>query len=165
MNGWKKHGVVDEKSFVAIVQSLSHVRLLVTPWTEACQASLSFTISWSLLKLMSIESVMPTNHLILCRPLLLLPSSFPRSGSSPMNQLFTSVGQSTGASASSSVLPMKIQGWFPLGLTDLISRQSKGFSRVFSNTTVQIINALALNLLCGPNLTSIHDYWKNCSFD
>ena len=77
MNGWKKHGVVDEKSFVAIVQSLSHVRLLVTPWTEACQASLSFTISWSLLKLMSIELVTLSNHFILCRPLLVLPSIFP----------------------------------------------------------------------------------------
>ena len=62
---------------VAIVQSLHHVQLFVTPWTAACQASLSFTISWSLLKLMSIESVMLPNHLILCCPLLLLPSDFP----------------------------------------------------------------------------------------
>ena len=62
---------------VAIVQSLHHVQLFVTPWTAACQASLSFTISWSLLKLMSIESVMLPNHLILCCPLLLLPSVFP----------------------------------------------------------------------------------------
>ena len=63
--------------FVVVVQSLSHVRLFATPWTKACQASLSFTISWSLLKLTSIESVMPSNHLILCHPLLLLPSIFP----------------------------------------------------------------------------------------
>ena len=62
---------------VAVVQSPSHVRHFPTPWTAACQASLSFTISWSLLKLMSIEFVMPSNHLILCRPLLLLPSIFP----------------------------------------------------------------------------------------
>ena len=64
------------KSFV-LVQLLSHVQLFATPWTAALQASLSFTISWSLLKLMSIESPMPSNHLILCRPLLLLPSIFP----------------------------------------------------------------------------------------
>ena len=62
---------------VVIVQSLSHVWLFATPWTAACQASLSFTISWSLLKLMSIESVLPSSHLVLCRPLLLLPSIFP----------------------------------------------------------------------------------------
>ena len=64
-------------SFVAVVQSLNHVRLFVNPWTAAHQASLSFTISWNLLKLMSIRSVMPSNYLILCRPLLLLPSIFP----------------------------------------------------------------------------------------
>ena len=91
----------------------SHVWLFATPWTAACQASLSFTIPRSLLKLMSIESVMPSNHLVLCRPLLLLP--FPASESFPMSQLFTSGGQSIGASASRSVLQMNIQGWFPLG--------------------------------------------------
>ena len=99
------------------------------------QASLSFTISWSLLKLMSIHSMMPFNHLILRRPLLLLLSVFPGSASSPLSQLFTSGGQSIGVSAS--VLPMTIQDWFPLGLTGLISLQSKGLSRVFSDTTVQ----------------------------
>ena len=69
-------GVI-ELDLVVVVQLLSHVRLFVTPWTVACQASLSFTISWSLLKLMSIKSVMPSSHLILCPPLLLLPSIFP----------------------------------------------------------------------------------------
>ena len=98
------------------------------------QASLSFTISRSLLKLMSIESVMPSNHLILCRPLLLRLQSFPASGSFLMSQLFPSLGQSTTALASASVLPMNIQDWFHLGF---ISLQSKGLSRVFSNTTVQ----------------------------
>ena len=83
------------------VQSLSHVSLFVAPWTVAHQTSLSFTISQSLLKLMSIESVMPYNHLILCCPLLLLPSIFLKaSGSFPMNQLFISDGQRTGVSAS-----------------------------------------------------------------
>ena len=90
----------------------------------------------SLLKLMSIESVMPSNPLILCHPLLLLSQSFPASVSFPMSQLFASGGQSTGASASASVLPMNIQDWFPLGLTSWISLQSKGLSRVFSNTTI-----------------------------
>ena len=119
------------------VQSLSHVRLFATPWTEAHQASLSITNSQSLLKLMSIESVMPPNQLILCHPLLLLPSIFPSIRVfSNFSQLFASGGQSTGASASASVLPMNIQDWFPLGWKGWISLLSKGLSRVFSNTTV-----------------------------
>ena len=119
------------------VQLVSRVRFFATPWTAACQASLSFTISWSLLKLMSIESVMPSSHLILCRPLLLLPSIFPSIRVFLMSQLFISSGQHTETSASASVLPMNIQGWFPLELTGFISLQSKGLSRVFSNTIVQ----------------------------
>ena len=81
-----------------VVQLLSCVQLSVTPWvvTAARQAPLSFTISWSLFKFISIESVIPSNHLILCHPLLLLPSVFPASGSFPMRQLFASDGQSIG---------------------------------------------------------------------
>ena len=86
---------------------------------------------------MSIESVMPSNHFILCRPLPLCLQSFPASRSFQMSQLFASGGQSIGVSASTSVLPMNIQDWFPLGWTGWISLQSKGLSRVFSNTTVQ----------------------------
>ena len=115
------------------VQSLSHVWLFATPWTTAHQASLSNTNSQSLLRLMSIELVMPSSHLILCYPLLLLPSIFPNSGSLPMSQLFTSGGQSIGVWASASVLPMNIQGWFPLGWTGWISLQSKGLSRVLQH--------------------------------
>ena len=102
----------------------------VTPWTAACQASLSFTISQSLLKLMSIESdtILPSNYLVFCRPLLLLPQSL---------VVLHIRWPKNGASASASVLPVSIQDWFPLGLTGLISLQSKGLSRVFSNTTVQ----------------------------
>ena len=107
----------------------------MTPWTVAHQASLFFTISQSLLKLMSIESMMLSNHLILCRPLL-LPSIFPSIRFFSNEQLFASGDQSTGASASASVLPMNIQGWFPLGLTGLISLLSKGLSRVFFSTRV-----------------------------
>ena len=114
------------------VQSLSRVWLFVTLYIAAQQASGSITNSQSLLKLMSIELVMPSNYLIPCCPLL-----FPASGSFQMNQFFPSDGQSIGVSASASVLPMNIQGWFSLGLTDLISLHSKGLSRVFSNTTIQ----------------------------
>ena len=119
------------------VQSLSRVQLFVTPWTAACQASLSITNSWNILKLMSIESVMPSNHLILCCPFSSCLQSFPASESFPVTQFFTSGGQSTGVSASASVLPMNIQDWFPLGWTGLISLLSRGLSRVLSNTTVQ----------------------------
>ena len=119
------------------VQLLSRVRLFVTPWITAHQASLSITNSWSLPKLMSIESAMRSSHLILCCPCLLLPQSLPASGSFPVSRLFAWGGQSIGVSASASVLPMSTQDWFPLGWTGWISLQSKGLSRVFSNTTVQ----------------------------
>ena len=122
---------------VVVFLLFSHDWLFMTPWTAARQASLSFTISQSLLKLMSIESVMPPNHLVLCHPLLLLSSIFPSIRVLSVSRLFTAGGQSIGASASASVIPMNIQGWFPLALTGLISLQSKGLSRVFSNTTVQ----------------------------
>ena len=114
-----------------VVQSLSCIRLFVTPWTAARQASLSFSISQSLLKLMSIESVMPSSHLILCHPPLLLPSIFPSIRVFPNESALGIRGQDIGASAS--VPPMNIQAWFPLGLTGLISLQSKGFSRKQSN--------------------------------
>ena len=125
-----KFCVVTLSSFFVVVQSLSRVWLFVTPWTAAHQAPLSSPIFQSLLKLMSIELVMLSNHLILC-----CPQYFPASGSFPMSWFFASGGQSIGASASASVLPMNIQGWFPLGLTGLISLLSKGLLRVFSSTT------------------------------
>ena len=111
------------------------VQLFATPWTAACQASLSITNSRRMLKLISIESVTPSNHFILWHSLLLPLQSFPAWGSFLISQFFTSGGQSIGASAS--VLPMNMQNWFSLGLIGLISLQSKGLSRVFSNTTVQ----------------------------
>ena len=122
--------------FVVFVQSLSCVQLFATPWTVARQASLSFIISQSSLKLTSIELVMPSNHLILCVPFS-CPQSVPTSGSFSMSRLFASDSQSIRASVLASVLLLNIQGWFPLGLTGLTSMQSKGLSRVFSNTTVQ----------------------------
>ena len=122
---------------VSSLQSLNRVQLFATPWTAARQASPFITNSQSLLKLMSIELVMPSNHLILCHPFLLLPSIFPSIRSFPVSQFFTSGGQSIGVSASASVFSVNIQGWSPLKLTGLISLLSKGLLRVFSSTTVK----------------------------
>ena len=118
------------------VHSLSCVRLFETPWITARQASLSITNSQSLLRLASIESVMPFSHLILCHPLLLLLQPLPASESFPMSQFFAWGGQSTGVSALASFLPKKSRGWSPSEWTGWISLQSKGLSRVFSNTIV-----------------------------
>ena len=118
---------------ISSVQSLSCVRLLAIPWTAARQASLSITNSRSLLKLMSIESVMPSNHLILCP--LLPPSIFPSIRVFSNESVLHIRWQSIGVSVSTSVLPMNTQDWFPLGWTGWISLQSKGLSRFFSNTT------------------------------
>ena len=120
-----------------VAQSLSPVWLFATPQTAARQASLSMTISQSLLKFVSTESVMPPNRLILCHPLLLLPSIFPSirifSNESALHIRWLCIG----ASASATVFPMNIQGWFPLGLTGLISLLSKHLLRVFSSTIVR----------------------------
>ena len=125
------------------VQSLSHVQLFGTPWTAACQASLSITNSPSLLKLMSIESYHPTTSASVV-PFSSYLQSFPATGSFLRSQFFTSGGQSIGVSASASVLPITIQDWFPLGSTGWISLQSKGFSRAFSITLLQHYSSKAL---------------------
>ena len=119
-------------------QSLSRVRLFATPWIAARQASLSITNSRSSLRLTS-ESVMPSSHLILCRPLLLLPPIPPsiRVFSNESTLRVAKGGQRTGVSALAAVLPKKSQGWSSSKWTGWISLQSKGLSRVFSNTTVQ----------------------------
>ena len=122
---------------ISSVQSLSHAWLFVTPWTAAHPASLSITNSQSLLKIMSIESVMPSYYLIHCRPLLLLPSIIPSISLFQWVSSSLQVAQSIGVLASAAVLPMNIQDWFHLGCTGWISLQSKALSRVFSNTTVQ----------------------------
>ena len=118
------------------ILSLSHVWLFATPWTTACQASLSITNSWSLLKLMSIESVMPSNHLILCHPILLLPSIFP-SIRVFSNQSVLCIRWTKYWSFSSSISPSNEYSGPISFRMDWISLQSKGLSRVFSNTTVQ----------------------------
>ena len=119
------------------VQSLSHVRLFANPWITARQASLSITNSQSSPKLMSIELVMPSSHLILCHPLPLLPPIPPSIRVFPKESTLPWGGQTIGVSASASVLPMNTQDWSPLEWTGWISLLSKGLSRVFSNTTVQ----------------------------
>ena len=145
---------------IASVQLLSHVRLFVTPWTAAHQASLSITNSQSPPKPMSIESVMPSSHLISSSVApFFCPQFPPASGSFPISHLFTSGGQIIGASASASVLPMNIQDW--LVESPCYPRDSW----VFSSTTVQNCLYSMLNLFYGPNLTSIHGYWRNHSFD
>ena len=128
--------IIPSVQFIS-VQLLSHVWLFVTPWTTTHQASLSVINSRSLFKLMFVESVMPSSHLILCHPLLLLPSVFPSIRVFSNESVLHIRCQSTGASASALVLPMNIQDWFPLGWTGWISLQSKGLSRVVSNTTVR----------------------------
>ena len=122
---------------LAVVQSLSPVQLFAIPWTAVYQATLFSTVSQTLLQFMSIELVMLSNHLILCHPLLLLPSIFPSIRVLSSESDLRIRWQSTGASASTSVLPVNIRGSFPLGLTCLISLQSKGLSRVFTSTTVK----------------------------
>ena len=141
---------------------------------------------WSFLKLMSIKSVMPSNHLILCHPLLLLPSIFPsikifssqcmakpiqycevkkKKKSFLMSQLFSSGGQSIGVSASASVLPMNIQDWSPLGWTGWSPCSPRDSQESFSTPQFKSISSSILNFLYGPTLTPMHDHWKNHSFD
>ena len=131
------------------VESLSHVWLFATPWTAACQASLSITNSWGLFKLMTIESVMPSNHLILCHPLLPHLQSFPATGSFQMSQFFTSGAQSIGASASASVLPMNIRTEFlKIDCFDLLAVQET------LKSLLQHHSSKASILWCSPFLWS-----------
>ena len=154
-------------SFVA-VWSQGRVQLFTTPRIAACQASMSFTNSWSLFRLMSLSQWCHPTISSSVTPLSSCPQSFAASGFFPVSQLFASGGQSIGTSALASVLSMNIQGWFTLGSTGFISLQSKGLSRVFSSTTIQSINASSIkkhqSLLDGPTLTFVQDYWKNHSF-
>ena len=142
----KKEHTIGTCNNISLVQSLSRVWLFLTPGTAAHQVSLSITNSWSLLKLMSFESVMPSNHLILLAP---SPPAF--NFSQHQGQFFASGGQRIGVSASASVLPKNIQDWFPLGLTDWISLQFKELSSIFSNTIVQKHQFLSAQLSSQSN--------------
>ena len=135
------------------VQSLIRVRLFATPWTAARQASLSITNTQSLLRLMPIDSVMPSSHLILCHPLSSCPQSLPASGSFPMSQLFAWGGQSFGVSSSASVLPMNIQDWSPLGWTGRVSLQSKGLSSLLQHRSSKGFNQLFILVMSGLLVT------------
>ena len=142
------------------------VWLFVNPWTAACQASLCITSSRSLLKLMSVESVMSSNHLILCHPLLFLPSIFPSIRVfSNKSVLLIRWPKYWTFQWSASDLSMNIQDWFPLGLTGWISLQPKGLSESSPTPQFKSIGSSVLSLLYGPALISIRDYWKNHNFD
>ena len=147
------------------VQSLSRVWLFATPWITAWQASLSINNYWNSLRLTSIESVMPFSHLIHCSPLLFLPLMLPSirvfSNESTLPMRWPKY-----RSFSFSIIPSKkCQGWSPLEWTGWISLQSKGLSRVFSNTTAQEHQFFLLSFLQSPTLTSIHDQRKNHSLE
>ena len=152
------------KIILAVAQSLSRVWLFVTPWTEARQASLSFTVSWSLLKIMSIELVMPYNHLILCFSLLLLPSIF------PIIRVFSN----------ESALHIRWPNYWSFSISPyieylgLISFRINQFDLLAFQGTLKSLpqhhNLKAsilqrISFLDGTILTSIHDYWKNQSFE
>ena len=153
------------KQSFSSVQLLSRVQLFMTPWTAACQAPLSITSSWTLLKFMSIESVMPSSHLILSRPLLLLPSIFP----------------SIRVFSNDSVLCIRWPKYWSFNFNISPSNEYSGpisfrmdwvelFAvqetlKVFSNTTVQKHQFSGTQFFYSPILTSIHDHWKNHSFD
>ena len=137
-------------SLVHLIQSLSSVQLFATPSNTARQASVFITNSWSLFKLMSMESVMPSNHLILCHPLLLLPSIFPSIGVFSNESVLCIRWPKFGASASASVLPMNIQDWSPLEWTGWISLQSRELSEVFSTVQKHQFFSAQLSL------------WSNC---
>ena len=147
------------------VQLLNCVRLFATPWTSAHQASLSITNSRSLPNLMSTVAVMPSNHLILCQPLLLLPSIFSSirvfSNESGLwirwPKYWSFSFNISPFSEHSGLISFRRNGW--------ISLQSKGLSRVFSTPQLKSVNSSALSFLYSPILTSIHDHWKDHGLD
>ena len=146
------------------VQSLSRVWPFATPWTAAWQASLSITNSQRLLKLMSIESVIPSNHLFLCHPLLLLPSIIPSTRVFSNESVLPIRWPKHLSFCLSSVIPINILDLFPLGLTGLISSQSRDSQESSPTPQFKSINPFMLNFLYSPTFISIHDYWKNHSF-
>ena len=147
------------------VQLLSHIQLS-NPMDCSTPGFLSIINSWTLLKLMSMMSVVSSNHLILCCLLLLRPSIFPSIKVFSMSQFFASDGQIIGVSASTSVLPKNTQDWFffRIDWLDLFAVQGT-FKESSPTSQFKIINSSVLSFLYSPTLTSIHDYWKNHSFD
>ena len=150
---------------VVAVQSLSRVRLFETPWTEVCQASLSFPISRVYTNSCPLSQWCHPNTSSSVTLFSSCLQSFPASGSFPASWLFTSGSQGIGASASAPALPVKIQSWFPLELTGVIPCSPRDTQESSPAPQFKSINSLALSLLYGPTLISISDYWKNHSFD
>ena len=150
---------------ISSIQSLSCVRLFETPWITACQASLSITISWSSLRLMSIESVMPSSHLILCHPLLLLPPIPPSirvfSKESALRMRWPKYWRFSFSIIPSKEIPGLIS--FRMDWLDLLAVQ--GTLKSFPATQIKSVNSSALSFLHSPTLTSIHDHWKNNSLN
>ena len=159
-------GLADRLLFLVVVQLLSRIRLFVTPWTAACQASLFFTVSQSLLKLMSIESVMLSNYLILCHPLLFLPSIF-SSIRVFSSELSLCIRWPKYWSFSFSIHPFNEYSGlisFRVDWFDLLAVHGT-LKSLLQHHNSKNINSSVLNLLYGPTLTSVHDYWKNHRFD
>ena len=150
--------MISENSLYIVVQLCP---TLCDPMYCSMPGFLSFTISKSLLKLMSIELMMPSNHLILCCPLSSCPQSFPSSRAFPISQLFASGGQTIGVSPLASVLPMNIQDWFPLGLTVWSPWSPRDSQESSPASQFKSINSSALSLLYGPTLTSVHNTRKS----
>ena len=147
------------------VQSLSCVRLFVTPWTAALQAFLSITNSEEFIQTHTLSRWCHPTISSFVVPFSSCPQSFPASGSFPMSQLFTSGGQSIGSSASTTVFPMNAQDWSPLGGTGWISLQPRDSQESSPIPQFKSSNSSVLIFLYSPTLTSIHDCWKNRSFD
>ena len=157
----EKEGIYDQ--FSSVTQSCPTV---CKPMDCSRPDSLSITNTRSLLKLMSIESVMPSSHLILCHPFF--PPAFNLSQNQGLFKwvgFFASGGRSIGVSASASVLPMNIQDWFPVKLTSLISCSPRDSQESSQTPQFKSINSSMLSFLYGSTLISIHDYWKNHNFD
>ena len=157
--------VINLISVISSVQSLNHVRLFTTPWTVEHQASLSITSSWSLLILMSIESVMPSNHLIHCRPLLLLPSIFP-SIRAFSNESALHIRWPKYWSFSFSISPSnKYSGLISFTIDSVVLLAVQGTQKSSPTPHFKSINSSALSFLHSPTLTSIHDHRKHHSLD
>ena len=154
-----------EFPYLFVVPLLSPVQHFLNLWTAASQASVSFTISQSLFKLISVVLMTPSNHLILCHPLLLLSLIFPSIRVFSNKSALHIRWQSTGVSALASVLPMNIQIWFPLEFTGLISLPSKGLSRLFSSITIQKNLFFSTQLSLWSNYHTHTWLLENDSFD
>ena len=162
---FKKKFVSFISSFFVVVQSLSCVRLFVTPWTAACQASLSSASPGVCSNSCPLTQWCYPTISSFVTSLSSCPQSFPASGSFPVNRFFASGSQRIGASASASVLSMDIQGWFPLGLTCWSLCCPRDSQKSSPAPQFKSIYSLVLSLFYGPTLTSVHDYWKNHNFD